>query len=149
MKLKLLKNIKDPSIAKEKYKWSNQIEKKLDYEKWIEFIDNHQDYFTWYENTKSGIETKNRIDEVPEDFREGVLGGLNKMQASAEYNRKKGWYEIIIDYHIDYGCVHTTFMKKITKEHLKMLLEMANHLDGYLLNSGKTIIDEKVIEELE
>ncbi|WP_269222515.1 hypothetical protein [Flavobacterium sp. IMCC34518] len=149
MKLKKLNAIKDPDIAMEKYEQSRLIKTKLDYKKWIEYVDSNQDYYTWYENTQSGIETKNRIDEVPEDFRDGVIDSLNKMKVCAEYNSKKGWYEIIIDFHIDYGVIHTTFMKKITKEHLKRLLDMADYLNAYLLNSRKTIIDKKVIDELE
>jgi hypothetical protein len=32
---------------------------------------------------------------------------------------------------------------------IKRFLDLANYLDAYLLNNGKTIIDEKVIESLE
>lgn len=149
MKLKYLKNVKDPSIAKEKYKWSDQINTKLDYKKWTEFIEVNKDYYIWLEDSEKGKERLANIDKIPENFRDGALDSLNKRQAYAEYNNKKGWYEIIINFNMEYGIVHTTFQKKITKAHLRRLLEMANHLDAYLLNSGKTVIDEEVIEELE
>jgi hypothetical protein len=100
------------------------------------------------ENTADGIETKKRINEVPENFREGILLKLQKQQALAELNQKKGWYEIVLDFHRDFGIVSTTFMKPITKEHLRRLLDMANYLDAYLLNNGNEIIDEKFLENL-
>lgn len=149
MKLKNLKSIKDPVIALEKFNFSDAITEKLDYEKWIDYVEQHKDYYTWLEDSDKGKNRLANIDRIPEDFRSGILEQLNKSQVFAEFNEKKGWHEIVIDFHKDTGVVKTTFMKKITKEHLKRLLEMANYLDAYLLNSGKTIIDEKVIEELE
>jgi hypothetical protein len=110
----------------------------------------HQDYYTWYENTKDGIYMKNNINEIPENFREKVLNGLNKKEVLSEFNDKKGYYEIVVNYNIELGIISTTFMKRIKKEHLERLLDMANYLDAYLLNrNGKTIIDEKLIESLE
>ncbi|MBF7092637.1 hypothetical protein IUY40_13960 [Flavobacterium sp. ALJ2] len=149
MKLKYLKNIKDPYISKEKFDYILNVKNKLDYNKWIQYVDSHQNYFTWYENTEDGIYKKNNMDKVPESFREKEILYLDKKNAHAEYNTKKGFYEVILSFNYNLGIISTTFQKKITKEHLKMLLEMANHLDAYLLNSGKTIIDEKVVKELE
>lgn len=144
-----IKNIKDLWISKEKFDYILNVKNKIEYEKWVWYVDNNKKYFTWYENTQRGIEAKSKIDEVPEDFRDDVLTSLNKKKAYAEFNNKKGLYEIIISFNQNTGVISTTFMKKITKQHLIMLLEMANYLDAYLLNTGKTIIDEKVIEELE
>jgi len=144
-----LKGITDPTISLEKYEWSFNIKNKLNYDKWVEYIDAHKDYFTWYEDTDDGIKTKNTINEVPEDFREGVLLKLQKQQVRAEYNPKKCWYEVVIDFHKNFGIIHTTFMKPLKKEHLTMLLNIANYLDAFLLNNGKTIIDKKVIDDLQ
>ena len=46
MKLKLLKNIKDPTIAKQKYEQARLITNKLDYNEWVKYIDENQDYYT-------------------------------------------------------------------------------------------------------
>ena len=148
-KLKYLRGVKDPSIAKEKFDNISNIQLKLSHEKWVKYIDMHQDYYTWYENTEDGIFEKNNMDKVPESFREKVLYSLNKTKVLAEYNTKKGYYEIVINFNDRLNVIGTTFMKRIKKEHLRRLLDLANYLDAFLLNNGKTIIDEKVIESLE
>ena len=107
-----LKRIVDPSIAKEPYEQTRFIMDKLSYKKWVEFIETHKNYYTWYEDTEDGIQLKNNIDKIPENFKEGVLLKLNKQQALAEFNKEKGYYNIIIDYHRDYGKISTTFQKK-------------------------------------
>jgi hypothetical protein len=142
-----LKQIKDPTIAKEKYKWSHQVQNKLDYEKWVDFIEQNNDYFIWDENTPDGIHLRENMDKVPDWAREGILNS-NKGKALAEFNTKKGWHEIVIGFHKDFGIVTTTFMKPITKAHLRRLLDMATYLDAYLLNNGNEIIDEQFIESL-
>lgn len=141
--------IRDPWIAKEKFKSISMIKNKLSHEKWIEFIEANQDYFTWYENTKEGIYELNHLDQIPEAFKEQSIRLLNKRKAFAEYNSKKGFHEIIIDFNEVHGLIGTTFQKRIRKEHLQMLLNMANYLDAYLLNGGNKIIDVKFIEEFE
>lgn len=143
-----IKNIKNLSIAKEVYNQARFIINKLSYEKWIDYIDNHQDYFTWEDDTPNGIYRRNNIDKIPEWAKEGILNS-QKTKAFAEFNNKKGWYEIVFSFHKDFGIITTTFQKKITIKHLKILLEMANYLDALLLNNGTQIIDEKVIEDLE
>jgi uncharacterized protein YozE (UPF0346 family) len=143
-----LKNIKDPSIAKEIYEQAKFVKHKLSYKKWVEYIDAHQDYFTWEDDTPDGIYRKNNIDKIPEWAREGILNSC-KSKALAEFNKRKGWHEIILAFHGDFGIITTTFQKAITKEHLKILLSLANYLDALLLNHKNEIIDEKVIEGLE
>jgi len=134
------------SIAKEKYQFSTGIKSKVSKKKWIEFIEMNSGYFTWLEDTKAGKDTLSTLDKVPESFREGVLKGHFKSQACAEFNAKKKYYEVIVDFIDDYGKVATTIMKPITKAHLRRLLDMANYLDAYLLNNGNEIIDDKFIE---
>jgi hypothetical protein len=116
-----IKEIKDPTIAKEKFEWPWLIENKLSHERWIEYIENNQDYFTWEENTISGISLKNNIEKIPINFREKLLISLNKRKALAEFSQKKGWHEIVISYNEKYGIISTTFMKPITKQNLKRL----------------------------
>ena len=141
-------NIKDPSIAKEKYKWSDEIKIRVNYEKWTQFIDYNDDYYTWFEKTEDGIFREEHLNEIPEKFRKGAMEQLNKCQALAEFNFKKGWYEIVVDFNKDLGFISTNFMRKVTKKHLLKLLDMANYLDAHLLNNGNEIIDKRFIEEL-
>lgn len=140
--------IEDPTIAKATYTNINKLSDRLEYLTWVEFIDSRKDYFIWVENTEEGKQTLANIDKVPESFREGVIKGHSKRKTYAEFNSRKGFYEVIVQFNDKYGIVHTTFQKPITKNHLRMLLEMANHLDAYLLNNGKEIIDKQVIENL-
>lgn len=143
-----MKKIKDPWIAKQKFNNINKIEKKLDYRKWVEFIENHKDYFIWYEDTEDGKKVKENINEFPNWAKEKILRNLNKTDSYAEFNNKKGYYEIRICFNEELNVISTTFQKKITIKHLKILLEMATHLDALLLNNGTQIIDEEVIENL-
>lgn len=136
------------SIAKEKYEYSDRVKIKLDYDNWVDFIEQNRGYYIWLEESEKGKERLANIDKIPESFRAGILEQLNKTQVFAEFNTKKGYHEIVIDFHKDIGVIKTTFMKKVTKDHLKRLLEMANHLDALLLKYGKEIIDEKAIESL-
>lgn len=143
-----LKEIKDPSIAKEKFDYISNVKNKLEYGKWVAYMDAHQDDYTWYENTIDGIYMKNNIDKVPENFREGELLSLSKHQVFSEFNSKKGYYEIRIVFNDKTGVIGTTFMKSISRAHVAKLIELANHMGAYLLNDGTDIIDEKVLERL-
>jgi DNA-binding MarR family transcriptional regulator len=87
-----VKDIQDLSIARETYTNRSKIKEKLSREKWIEFIERNQDYFTWLEQTEKGRQTLRNIDSIPESFRETVLKGLTKTQACAEFNSTKGYY---------------------------------------------------------
>lgn len=143
-----IKDIKDPSIAKDIYDQARFVSNKLSYEKWVEYIDNHQDYFSWEDDTPDGIYRRNNIDKIPEWAREGIINSY-KAKALAEFNDKKGWHEISLAYHKDFGIITTTFQKSIKKKQLLILLDLANYLDALLLKDGKEIIDKKLIEELE
>ncbi|WP_164121791.1 hypothetical protein [Sphingobacterium sp. xlx-130] len=142
-----MRKIKDPWIAKQKFKNINLIQGKLDFIKWVDFVELNNDYFTWYENTQDGIHLLENLDKVPVWAREGILNS-SKRKALAEFNNKKGYYEVVISFNNELNVIGTTFQKKITKKHLYKLLEMANYLDAFLLNNGTEIIDEKVIESL-
>ena len=73
-----------------------QVKEDINYSKWVEYIDTHQDYFTWAEDTMEGKEALANIDKVPESFRERTLKTYNKNRCCAEYNDKKKYYEVII-----------------------------------------------------
>ena len=73
-----------------------QVKEDINYSKWVEYIDTHQDYFTWAEDTMEGKEALANIDKVPESFRERTLKTYSKNRCCAEYNDKKKYYEVII-----------------------------------------------------
>jgi hypothetical protein len=143
MKLNKIRTFK---IAKEKHEWSKDIKIKVDYKKWVEFIDNNQDYFIWYENTKDGIHRKNNLDKIPENYRDGFIKKLKKINAFSNYNEKEKYYENRIIYHREFGFIMLDFESKPRKEDLKIFLKMAEYLDAYLLINGKKIITRKDLE---
>ena len=78
------------TIAKEPYDLGgDKSNSKIDYLKWVEFIDNHPEEFIWNENTDAGKETLANIDKVPERFKERILTSLNKGACYKEYDNKK------------------------------------------------------------
>src|SRR5690606_15037574 len=137
-----LENIKDPSIAQQKYDNYEDIREKVPHDNWAQFINENLDYYTWLEGTDEGKIRLKNLNSIPESFKNKILNLHDKKRALAEYNSEQGYYEVIIDYIDKYGKISTTFQKPITKKHLQRLLDMANYLDAYLLNNGKDIIDE-------
>ncbi len=143
-----LTSIKDPWISKEKFDYVLNVKNRVSREKWIEFINMNNDYFTWVEDTQEGRRTLENIDNVPENFREGELIRLNKSQALAEYNQAKKYFEVVIDFNNKIGIISTTFTKPINRNQIVLLLRMANYLDAFLLNNGTQVIDEKLLANL-
>lgn len=120
----------------------------LDYEKWVTFVDLHQDYFVWNENTESGKNTLENINNISEEFRERVLMSLNKGGCFAEFDNKKGVYNISVSINKVYNWITIQFARTPKLEDLNIFLEMAESLDALLLKDGKEIIDKKVVENL-
>lgn len=121
----------------------------IDYQRWVKYIDDNQDIFVWYENTENGKNILNKIDTVPEEFQEITLASLNKVICYAKFNPQKNYYDISVSCSEITKRVTITFERRPKIEEIRMFLDMAKHLDAMLLYRGKTIIDEKVIEELE
>ncbi|WP_077399065.1 hypothetical protein [Cellulophaga omnivescoria] len=138
--------ISDPWISKEKFKNISKIKEKISYDAYIEFIDTHQDYFTWEEETEQGKNTLKNLDEIPKAFRDGILKSHSKQKANAEFNLKKRYYEVVVQFNEELGVIRTTFQKKIKKHHLELLLEMANYLDALLLVDGTKIINKETLK---
>ena len=107
----------------------------IDYQKWIIFIENHKDYFIWYEDTEEGKEVLKNIDEIPEDFKSRVSYSLSKTNAYCTKKLSKNFGDCIVKYAINE--VSVSLEKKITKPIAEILLEMANYLEA------KIIIDDK------
>ncbi len=120
----------------------------LNYEKWVGFVESHLSEFIWNENTKDGIEILKDIDNVPEGFRERVLGSLNKVSCYAEFNDKKGYYDINVGFSSRNNWISINFERTPKLEDLNIFFKMANHLNALLLVDGKTIIDENSFNEL-
>jgi hypothetical protein len=144
-----LKKTRDLDIAKEKFNLSSEIINCIDYDKWVEHIDNNNDVFTWFEQTKDGKKIIEKLDTIPDDFKNSFLSLLNKVRCFTAYNFKKNIYEISVGYSKASEKISISFERPPSLEDLKIFLEMAKHLDALLLKDGKEIIDEKVIEELE
>lgn len=81
----ILKNIKDPSISKEKYDYRLNISNRVSCEKWVGFIEDHKKYFIWQEEIDEGKETLANLDKMPVSFREGILKGHNKSRTMKYY----------------------------------------------------------------
>ena len=120
----------------------------LEYDKWVEFVDNHSDYFIWNENTDEGKKSLQNIDNVPEDFKERVLASLNKGGCFAEFDGQRNIYNISVGINKEYNWITIQFARTPKLEDLKIFVEMAKHLNAFLLKDGKEIIDEKMIESL-
>jgi len=135
-------------IAKNKMTNANTVLERLDYQKWIGFVENHSDIFTWKENTTEGIQIIKDIDNVPEDFKERVLASLNKISCYANFNKQKKTYDIYAGFNSKFNWITISFASTLKLEDLRVFVEMANHLDALLLKDGTDIIDERVIDSL-
>lgn len=140
--------MKDPNIAKTTFENISNLKERLDYTLWIDFVDKKKDYFIWIENTEEGKKTLSQASKLPESLKVEYLKGFNKRKAYAEFNSKKGYYEVIIQFNEKLGVISTTFQKKIERHHLELLLEMANHLDALLLVDGTKVINEETLKSL-
>lgn len=135
-------------IAKNKMPKANTVLEPLDYQKWVEFIDNHSDLFIWKENTTEGVQIIKNINDVPKDFRERVLGSLNKTNCYAEFDNKKGHFNIRVAFGRKYNWVSIDFARKPKPQDLNIFIKMARYLDAYLLLNGTKIINEDTLNDL-
>lgn len=120
----------------------------LEYDKWVDFIDNHSNYFCWNENTEEGKRSLQNIQNVPLEFRERVLSTLNKGMCHAEWDNKKQQYNISLIFYESLNWITIQFSRTPKINDLKIYVEMANHLDALLLKDGTEIIDEEIIKNL-
>jgi len=121
---------------------------KIDYIEWVRFIDDPQDEFIWFEDTQKGKNLLKNIDKVPDSFKERVFGGLNKSACYSEFDKSKGYYNIMISFNSVRSTVNISFECNPKIEDFKILIEMANYLNAILLRDGKEIIDEQYLDSL-
>lgn len=144
-----IEKIRELYIASDKFDTFNKSSlKKLSYEKWEKYIDNHNQ-FIWYDDTKEAKEALQNIEKIPKDFQQSFLKSFGKTRCYKDYDIKKNVYNISIAFYEELKKVTISFEKKVTIDDLKLFLNMANYLDAFLLKDGTEIIDEKVIEKLE
>jgi len=143
-----LKKIRDLDIAKNKVDFVNENNEQLDYLRWIDYIENHSEYFIWIENTVEGKETLANIDKVPESFRDRILDGHDKKACNAEFDPVKGYYNIRVAFYLEYNRIRIDFERTPNALDLKRFVDMAKYLDAYLLNNGNEIMDDTVLENL-
>jgi len=120
----------------------------LDYDKWVEFVDQNKDQFLWKEETEQGKQNLKNIDQVPESFRERVLASLNKGACFKEFDEKKGFYNINVSINKVDNWISINFERLPKLEDLKIFVAMASYLDAHLLVDGTTIINEDSLKEL-
>jgi len=145
MKLKSSSNI---NIAKSVMHTANTLLQPLDYQKWKDFIECHNDYFIWNEHTEKGKNRLQNIQNVPEDFKKRVLATLNKGVCLAEYNKASGNYNISVTFYEELNWITIQFSRTPKPEDLKIFIEMANHLDALLLVDRTTIVNEETLKNL-
>ncbi|RKF03593.1 hypothetical protein C8N26_1983 [Tenacibaculum lutimaris] len=134
------------TIAKDKRPKANTNLEPLDYEKWVEFIDNNQDIFIWNEYTKEGKETLKNINDFSDRVKYKILSTLNKGVCYSEFNQKKDSYNIGVTFYEDLNYIKIQFARTPRLEDLRIFIEMAENLDAYLLVNDKTIITRKDLE---
>jgi hypothetical protein len=135
-------------IANKKYDRLCEVPKgHIDYDKWVDFIETHKDYFVWYEDTPNGIDAKKNIDKVPDWARERVLYYTNRTNAYSTDKVVKNPSDFIVKF-IETNCYISIIIERyMTKNIAKILFEMADYLEGKVIINGNKILES--IEQLE
>jgi predicted transcriptional regulator len=135
------------NIAKDKFKLLGEKPKeRIDYNKWVEFINNHNDDFIWYEDTEQGKRVKERIDEFSEKAKKAVLYSLDKTNAYSTKKIAKNPSDLVVTYSTNEEMITINIEKKMTKDVAEILLEMAKFVDGKLIIGGNKELEN--IEQL-
>jgi hypothetical protein len=87
------------------------------------------------------------MDKVPDWAKERVLYSLDKKNAYSTNKIIKNPYDFVVIYSTSDGMITISIEKKMSKEIAKILLEMAEYLEGKLIINGTKILDN--IEQLE
>lgn len=133
-------------ITPSKYNTEEPIQK-INYDKWIEFIETNKDYFVWYEDTEDGKYRLENLNKVPDWAKEGVIYSLNKTNAYSTDKIVQQPSDLIVRYFKDKGIVKIDIEKTMTKEVAEILLEMAKFLGGKIIIGGTRELES--IEQLD
>ena len=128
--------MKKIKIGRNSFKIIQKEDKNIDYQKWIIFIENHKNFFIWYEDTEDGKKVMERIDEFSDRIKRGILYKLNRTNVYCTKELSKNSWDCIISYNTE-NNISVHLEKKITKKIAEILLKMANYLEA------KIIIDDK------
>ena len=147
--MKEVEKLRELYIAKEKNDFSIKNTNRVDYQKWVEFVEKNKETYMWFEDTQKGENILKNIDSIPNDFRDSFLSLFNHTSCFYNYNNKKNCYNVGLIFHKELKRITIYFERKIEKLDLELLFSMANYLDALLLIDEKTVIDQQFIEELE
>ena len=147
--MKDVEKLRELYIVKEKNDFFNENTNRVDYQKWVEFVEKNKETYTWLEDTQKGENILKNIDSIPNDFRDSFLSLFNHTSCFYNYNNKKNCYNVGLIFHKELKRITIYFERKIEKLDLELLFSMANYLDALLLIDEKTVIDQQFIEELE
>lgn len=137
------------NIDKKSFSFVADTKGSIDYQKWVNYIDENQGIFVWYEDTEDGKNILKNIKNIPEEFQRHSLALLNKVRCFAKFNSKKNYYDISVGCSKESQRVTITFERRPQIEEIRLFFNMAKYLDAMLLYRGGKKIDEKIIEELE
>lgn len=142
-----LKGLSFMHIAKEKFTSDlERILKKVEQQKFREFINLHKDIFLWKEETAAGKKNFEMLDSFPD--KESILRDLNEFKAYAFYKKDKDYYGLDVVWNPIYGIISINFNNsRVTIAALEILLEMANYCEAMLLVNGKKQITNEFIEK--
>ena len=94
----------------------------IDYQKWIIFIENHKNFFIWYEDTEDGKKVMERIDEFSDRIKRGILYKLNRTNVYCTKELSKNSWDCIISYNTE-NNISVHLEKKITKKIAEVFIE--------------------------
>lgn len=133
------------TIAKNPY---NNLENKtideVDYNKWIEFIENNKQHFVWFENTEEGKLAIKNIDQFPEWAKERVMYTLNKKRVYVTDVISKNPSDIVFLYSESDKRVNIHVEKKLNSKIFNIIQSMANYLECFILKNGEVILDDYI-----
>lgn len=110
--------------------------KPISRERWIEYINNHPDFF-WYIDAPLGqLHIKSGLD--PNRY-------YNR--AYYDYNPKQGYSDTVIEFPLNSQYINFQY-PRVTVRRLQMMWNMAEALDCYLTKGYKKIITKEKFEKL-
>lgn len=142
-----LKGLSFMHIAKEKFTSDlERILKKVEQQKFREFINLHKDIFLWKEETYMGKMNMENVNSFPN--RQAILQDLSEFRAFAFYKKDKGYYGLDVFWHPEFGIIPVNFNNsRVTIPALEVLMDMANYCEAMLLVNGKKQITKEFIEK--
>lgn len=131
------------SIAKKRYDLAGSgPSDDVSYEKWVEFIESHPQFFTWYEDTEEGKAAVKNIERVPEWAKQRVLYSLNRKKVHCTKELVETPTDLVITFSNSVNRIEISLEKNATEKIVQLLLLMATSLDALLLKNGKEVIDK-------